>query len=507
MSRRPRRLGLRREVLILIPVSMILLVVLSLVVLLSYRNAVELALAVVAERAEAQRAQSAEADLVDRLDALAEERRTVDRLTVLVIAVDGALVLLVLLFLPHMLAPYERLLERARAVGVDAERDDDEVEFLLATFERALSALSGRGDEIGEADDDEIGPLTRTLPSSFESGVLLVDRDGRTLATNALARKLLELGPDPASGTPTAELLVRHPELARLVAGAVTEEIDVHRREVEVSTGTGRSTLGLTVHPLRREGSPPRAFLVLFTDLTEIRRRAEQARLAENLRHVGELAGGVAHELRNSLATIRGYLSLAERAVPEGAAGDPASLAEIRRESDHLQRVLEDFLSFARPGSVRLERVDLGRLATRAAADPALGEAAVEVRLDEERPHHLDGDPQLLERAVRNLLHNAVQASPPGEPVTVEVVEDDGHLVLRVCDRGRGVPEEIRESLFDPFVSGRADGVGLGLALARRIVLLHGGELDLAGRPGGGTVARMRLPAGENVTKGNDSTP
>ena len=149
------------------------------------------------------------------------------------------------------------------------------------------------------------------------------------------------------------------------------------RQECAIDTPAGERVLGLTAHPLRRDDGAVRGFLVLFADLTDAQRETAEIRLADSLSQLGELTAGVAHELRNSLATLRGYLTLVERAPDEESIAD--YLAEIRRESDHLERVLEDFLTFARPGSARPQRVDLLALVHRAAADPALGGAAVVV--------------------------------------------------------------------------------------------------------------------------------
>jgi signal transduction histidine kinase len=197
-----------------------------------------------------------------------------------------------------------------------------------------------------------------------------------------------------------------------------------------------------------------------------------------------------------------------ERSPQESPAG---YLEEMRREADHLQRVLEDFLAFARPGSARVEEIALSVVAERAAADPALGDARVTVSTA--AAPVLRADPQLLERAVRNLLRNAVEAqrgAGAGDraadhgAVEVSVAPlADGGCELVVADRGSGVPEEIEERLFHPFVTGRAGGVGLGLALAHRIVSLHGGGLRLEPRPGGGTRAVMSFPADRIVTEGN----
>jgi signal transduction histidine kinase len=209
------------------------------------------------------------------------------------------------------------------------------------------------------------------------------------------------------------------------------------------------------------------------------------------------MAAGVAHELRNSLATLEGYLSLIERRPDEGSVVD--FLGEIRHETAHLRRVVEDFLAFARPGTARRETVDRPALLARAAADPALADAAVGVAPGAPAAH-LRGDPQLLERAVKNLLRNAVEAEreaglPGGAQLALRRAADG--VEITIDDRGRGLAPEVRERLFQPFVSARPGGVGLGLALAHRIVALHGGTLRLGDRPGGGTRAAIVFPGAD----------
>jgi len=242
----------------------------------------------------------------------------------------------------------------------------------------------------------------------------------------------------------------------------------------------------VTVHPLLRDDGEVRAFLALFADLTEAHRIEREEQLTENLTHLGEMAAGVAHELRNSLATLRGYLALIERQPEEESLTD--YLGEMRHESDHLQRVVDDFLAFARPETTRLEDVDLVELARRAVSDPALGPKSARFVEPSSDVPPVRGDAQLLERALKNLIHNAVRAQQDEgveEPVHVEIGTEGRRLELKIEDLGGGLPAEVRERLFQPFVTSRADGVGLGLTLARRIVSLHGGSLTLADRPGG----------------------
>lgn len=426
---------------------------------------------------------------------LAGQQRALSVLSVVVLGLNAALLLLVLSFLRHLMAPWQTLLERARQMGAEQEAGEGEIEFLVSTFERAMTNLETHRPE------DDIAALERTLSSSLQSGLLLLDRAGRVLSLNPVAAGLLGIEP-PASGTPLAAALASQPELRDLLASAVAGESAPQRVELTVRVDGETRSLGLTVHPLRRDDGGVRGWLVLFADLTEVQRRAGESRLAESLARLGEMAGGVAHELRNSLATLRGYLTLIERRPDEESIAD--YLAEIRREADHLERVLQDFLTFARPGTARLEEVDLADLARRAAADPSL--AGTEVRVRPAVAARIRGDAQLLERAVRNLVHNAVQAqAEAGREGLVEIGIDrmDGGVELAVEDRGPGVSEEMRERLFHPFATGRRGGVGLGLALAHRIVTLHGGRIRLEDRPGGGTRAILFFPADTIVTTGN----
>ena len=575
--RRPR-LGLRREVLILLPVSMLVLVLLSSFTLLSHRNALQLLIAErqteaakVARRAaevvstaptitsaslqrlvpsadrialidrdgtavvttgsfatddllaplgrepfEGQAGVGPSRDLPDavagfaslkrgprslylRVDLpaheLARQRRGLRTLSWVVLPVNFLLAVLVLLFLRHFLAPFETLLAQAKRM-VGEPQHEDEISFLISTFERAVASMAQPDEPEPEA---EIQALQRALAPSLESGLLLLDREGAVLALNPVGASLLGVA-EPAPRTPLSEALSAHQELLRILQEALAAGRGNQRQEVSIRTPAGDRTLGLSFHGLRRDDGSVRGFLVLFVDLTEARRAAEEERLAESLAQLAELAAGLAHELRNSLATLRGYLTLIERSPDEESITD--YLDEIRRESDHLARVLEDFLAFARPETTRIQEVDLLRLARRAAADPALEGKKVEVIADSRLDARIRGDEQLLERGLRNLLRNAVEAERLAEADGIEVHlerNEDG-IEVTVADRGAGVPEEVRDRLFQPFVTGGGEGVGLGLSLTHRIVTLHGGKLRLEARPEGGTRAVLLFPPDTFVT-------
>jgi signal transduction histidine kinase len=428
---------------------------------------------------------------------LRSRQRGLRILTPVVLLVNGAITVWVLFFLRRLMVPFDRLVEQARSAGQEMTGSQDEVAFLAETFEKALEALSHR--EI-----DELEALQGTLGRSLKSGVLLCDAKGHVQALNEMGADVLQVGGFEV-GSPLNEAFGRQSEFVVLLEKAVRKGETVQREECKIATAEGERTLGITAHPLRREDGSVRGFLVLFADLTQAKEELREKHLVESLAQLGELTAGVAHELRNSLATMRGYLGLMERDPEDEQSAE--YLVEMRRESDHLARVLEDFLTFARPGSARGEEVDLAGLAHRAAVDPALDGAEVVVRSTVSGEELVVwGDAQLLERALRNVLSNAVEAQAETgvqEPIEIILTVRQGGTEVAILDRGPGVAPEIRERLFDPFFTSRSGGVGLGLALTRRIVLLHAGSISLEPRAHGGTRAEIWLPVGKSVTESN----
>ncbi len=471
------------------------------------------------------------------------QQRSLRILTPVVFGLSFAVALLAIFFLRALVRPYEALLDKARALApadpaaggsAFARGSDDEVELLLATFDRALAALrgigGGGGAGAGSDAQEELSAVERALGPQLESGLLMFAADGRLLAANPAAVELL--GGDAkatreAAPATAAVALAAHPALAAVVAAAIADGRSIPRASVAIERGGRSVELGLTLQALRRGGA---GFLVLLADVTDLSRREAEERFAAGLAQLGELSAGVAHELRNSLATVQGYLTLAARRDLPPAARE--EIAEARREAEELARVVDDFLTFARPGSGALEPVDLAALLARATSDPAL--AGVDVRfVPPETPlPTIAGDPHLLQRAVRNLLLNAVQATlagaalagrdgavpeegepdvppeppEPPEPVIVRLLRQATGLhladsaTITIDDSGGGLAPEIAGRLFQPFASARPGGAGLGLALARRIVAMHGGTLRLEARAPRGVRAEIRLPFGNIAT-------
>jgi two-component system sensor histidine kinase HydH len=229
-------------------------------------------------------------------------------------------------------------------------------------------------------------------------------------------------------------------------------------------------------------------------------RLRRRARLAEeglterrHLAALGEMSAVLAHEIRNPLASLKGHAQLLE----EQLAGDPRRHAKARRivdEAVRLERLTTSLLDFTRADRIAPAAVDPRSVAQRAAE---LTEPARVTIDDRAAPATWTLDAMRIEQALVNLLRNALQASPDPAVVELRIADEGDGLRFTVADRGPGVPTDLRPRIFEPFVTGRTQGTGLGLAVVRRVVESHGGKVTIERRPGGGSVFQLWLPPGK----------
>jgi signal transduction histidine kinase len=209
------------------------------------------------------------------------------------------------------------------------------------------------------------------------------------------------------------------------------------------------------------------------------------------------MAAVVAHEVRNPLAGIRGGVQVIAGLVPEHSEVNEL-VRDIVTRIDSLNAVVADLLLYARPRELKREPVDVVMLLTDVAAsmrqDPAAAGLTLEVNAG--APVPVVGDLDLLRMVINNLMMNAAQAMPGHGRITLTAErQTDSTVVISVADTGPGIGEDVRTRVFDPFFTTKVRGTGLGLPTARRFIEAHGGTIDLLDRSGGGTIARVTLPA------------
>jgi signal transduction histidine kinase len=227
------------------------------------------------------------------------------------------------------------------------------------------------------------------------------------------------------------------------------------------------------------------------------RREREQARV-DHLAEVGLLAGGLAHEIRNTLNAMHSQIALLRKQLPPEAGPACHRIAQLERAVAELEELVGEFLAFARPAKDRLEEVDLagliGGLLDFVALDLEQGRVTAVTELAPDLPP-VYVDACKLKRALLNLLINARQAMPDGGTLTVSAAPgEQGEVVIEVRDTGCGIPEEDRPRIFQSFFSTKPGGTGLGLAVVKRTVEDFGGRVGFDSEPGRGTTFRISLP-------------
>lgn len=241
---------------------------------------------------------------------------------------------------------------------------------------------------------------------------------------------------------------------------------------------------------------------------------------AERLEGVAEVSASLAHEIKNPLASIRSAVEQLSR-IPRASEDEKILSSLVLRESDRLSRVLTEFLDFARAGMTHVEELDLAEIARNAArlvsSQPGIADGVRIVDQFPDTPMTIEGDEDLLHRAMFNLLLNAVQASPPNREVKIEGGTLQSHQLppghhefaegaygIVVIDQGAGVAPQIRDRLFDPFVTTRTGGSGLGLSIVQRAVQAHGGLITVS-PPGEETRFTIVLPKAKQAASNASS--
>jgi PAS domain S-box-containing protein len=257
-----------------------------------------------------------------------------------------------------------------------------------------------------------------------------------------------------------------------------------------------------TIVPFLNERGKPWQYLSIRSDITQRKAAEERLRDEAALTQLGRMSAVVAHEVRNPLAAVKGGLQVLASRLPADLPGREIITPMLAR-IDALNRTVGDILTYSKPQQPKRQRLNLGQLIGEVAATARAAVPAATIEVDD-TPVIVSADPEMTRAALLNLLLNACYVSGD-QPVEIRTARRDDMCEIRVLDRGPGIPPEVRQHLFEPFITTRQGGTGLGLAIARRLTLQQGGTISLEDREGGGTGAIVRLPAEKSATASNSS--
>jgi len=402
--------------------------------------------------------------------------------------------LILTLYLPRFVRPLEEMLVHAQQLGAQT-RGDHDARYLVDSFREAVERIQHQAQELDHLRDaastrtPDVRELARALNRSFTSGFLAVDATGAVVAINDAGREILGIAATAQAESITLNALA--PSFTTIVRESLETRVALSRREVLLEAT--ESLIGVTTVPLFEE-SMFLGMFALFTDLTSFRAMEGRLRDLENLVGLGQMSAGIAHEFRNSLFTILGYLKLAQRTAAEEPA---AKIRSAEQEAQKLATAVDALLNFARPLQIRSQRVRVDEIVSAVVDRFSAATSDVAFSFESAGPLELNGDRELLERAFENIVRNAIDAVRQRHPAgggTIDTrIAIDPHPAITVRDNGVGVDPEQASAYLLPFQSGKPHGFGLGLPLARKIILHHGGTLSLTGAPGEGACVRIEF--------------
>jgi two-component system sensor histidine kinase PilS (NtrC family) len=361
--------------------------------------------------------------------------------------------------------------------------------YLSNQFEDSRRKLAQR-----QSDVQRLQNLNENIIQSIDAGLMTLGAQDQVLSFNRAAEKITGRRFSQVRGRPYSAVFPDL-DLDNLHLGEVG---GLPRDWTFVREDGRRSFLELSLLGLKDENDTVWGRLLVFKDVTEIKEMEEEVRRIEQLAVIGELAAGIAHEIRNPLASISGSFQMLENDL-RGMELQQRLAAIIRRELDRLNRIVNDFLLFARPRTASPQSMDLVRV-----VDDLIKmfqrrlEPASEIQVAYHGPPavRIHFDPHQLEQVLWNLFRNAAEAMPDGGFLEVSVFTDHGHGLVRldVADTGQGVSPEDQARIFDPFYTTKEQGNGLGLSIVQRIVEDGGGHIGLWSKPGQKTVFSLFLP-------------
>lgn len=340
-----------------------------------------------------------------------------------------------------------------------------------------------------EAAVGELSALHLRVVESMSSGLITLDLEDRITSANPAAEAIL--GRAIPAGRPVQELLPLGDPLP-------IQRGREHRFEFSIETpGRGVRVLGGHLASLRGADGQTTGHLLLFQDLTELKALAERTRISERLATVGQLAAGLAHELRNPLASISGCVQLLQTSGPGHDVKDRV-LGILERETQRVNGIVSDFLDFARPGQPAPQVLWLPKVLEEARGswemDPRARGIPLAPASAPEVAFH--ADPLEVHRILMNLLSNARKAvrNTPAPQVRLEARREGDRARILVEDNGCGMDRMQLERLFVPFAGSFEEGTGLGMSLVYKLTQEMGWQLEVQSHPGKGTTVQLTLP-------------
>ncbi|MCI0415188.1 ATP-binding protein [bacterium] len=369
--------------------------------------------------------------------------------------------------------------------------------YLSERLRRTRTALEEMDEDLSD-----LRLLHQKIIDSMTAGLVITDLERQINFVNEPGIRILRLPIQDLLGKQIDKLFLQEINMERVVEALKTNSFtSLERVLIKDKQGI---LVGMNISYLQSQKGSPTGYMVIFQDITEGRKMERQFRLQERMAAIGTMAAGIAHEIRNPLASIRGSVQLLQSELV--LSEDQRKLMEIvLTESTRLDQTIQNFLNYAKPKQLSTAVEDLKEIVSDMLnfiqKGPEFKEGhRIEFLGSEENFLH-EVDSNQIKQVIWNLSINALRAMPEGGKLTVTLSHDlPGDIILSFRDEGRGIEPERIESIFDPFQDSTTGGSGLGMAIVYRIVQDHHGHIFIESTVSRGTTITVRLPANANVS-------
>jgi PAS domain S-box-containing protein len=385
------------------------------------------------------------------------------------------------------------LIKQKRALetsGIDKGGSD--VGFVVDTFHDLVVKLKEKEKELerlkafAEEKAVRMEVYNENILQSVPSGVISIDSAMRIKSINQAAERIL--------GVNSKEVIDKHFKEAfrEPLTSLITDDRTIVRGEYQYITPDNRHIwLGITTSQLKNATGDKIGLIFVFTDLTDIKALQAQVELKQRLSQLGEMSAGIAHELRNSMSVISGYAKLLSRKVEEA---NLSTVEAILKEVRNMDRIISELLAFAKPTVLHKKSVDLNRVIDETVEAVISDKDNIKVSINAVNQIIVEADEVLLRQTFTNLFSNSIEAMPEGGRLEIDLKHYHDRAEILVKDTGLGIPQDVIQKIFLPFYTTKPQGTGLGLALVQKIIVSHGGSIEVESKEGEGTSFRIILP-------------
>lgn len=370
---------------------------------------------------------------------------------------------------------YSKILEEAKEnplIDIKGEEPQVIINFLKKTNEELKTLL-----EKEKIKYNELEILSNTLSQNLPSGLILLDLQNKVIKVNSYTLKKLDIT-EFMENTPIEEFLSNHPKSLKLIK----EKIEQKEAIVKYSIEEKEKIFDLTIAPLFKE-EELLGTLIIFQDLTEVKKLEKTLMQKETLANLGIFAAGIAHEFRNSLSTIIGYGKLIKK--DEKNMENQRYLEALLEEAVHINDVITSFLEYTKMQEIEKEECLIYDIFYNVIDSLRTKYPLVNFRITGKN-FKLSLDPSLFSQAIKAILENSCYEQKEGD-IFINLIEDNDCFKIEIKDFGPGMDEETLEKIFIPFFSTKASGTGLGLFLAHKIITLHNATISVNSKKGKGS--------------------